>query len=104
MDDVLIVIIIVVGIISCAIGKAIKIQWSHSYSLDDGQNVWVVYKVLTETLYCINEDRVGCGACEGVCPTGAIKLNEDGKAEVDEDTCIDCQACVGACPVGAISE
>lgn len=47
---------------------------------------------------------IGCGACEGVCPTGAIKINEDGKAEVDEDTCIDCQACVGACPVGAISE
>lgn len=47
------------------VGKAIKIQWSHSYSLDDGQNLWVVYKVLTQTLYCINEDRVGCGACEG---------------------------------------
>ena len=47
---------------------------------------------------------IGCGACEGVCPTGAIKLGEDGKAEVDEDTCVDCQACVGTCPVGAISE
>lgn len=45
---------------------------------------------------------IGCGACEGVCPTGSITL-PDGKAEVDPDTCIDCGACVGVCPTGAIA-
>ncbi len=47
---------------------------------------------------------IGCGACTGVCPTGAIALNADGKAECAEDTCIDCGACVGTCPVSAISQ
>lgn len=47
---------------------------------------------------------LGCGACTGVCPTGAIQLGAEGKAEVAEDVCIDCGACVGTCPVGAISQ
>lgn len=51
----------------------------------------------------VNKDVcIGCGACTGVCPTGAITLGEDGKAECNPDVCIDCQACVGTCPVGAI--
>ena len=47
---------------------------------------------------------IGCGACCGVCPTGAITLNGDGKAECNDDTCIDCAACVSTCPVSAISQ
>lgn len=47
---------------------------------------------------------IGCGACSGVCPTGAINLGAEGKAEVNADTCADCGACVGTCPVGAISQ
>ena len=44
---------------------------------------------------------IGCGACAGVCPVGAIALQDDGKAGVDEGTCIDCGACASTCPVGA---
>jgi ferredoxin len=47
---------------------------------------------------------IGCGACEGVCPVGAITLQDDGKAECNPDTCIDCGACIGACPVQAITQ
>ena len=47
---------------------------------------------------------IGCGACTGVCPTGAITLGADGHAECGEDVCIDCGACVGTCPVSAISQ
>ena len=47
---------------------------------------------------------LGCGACTGVCPSGAINLNGEGKAEVTEDVCVDCGACVGTCPAGAISQ
>ena len=32
---------------------------------------------------------IGCGACTGVCPVGAITLNDEGKATVDADMCID---------------
>ena len=57
------------------------------------------YATLLELEKCI-----GCGACAGVCPVGAIALQDDGKAGVDEGTCIDCGACVSTCPVSAISQ
>ncbi len=43
----------------------------------------------------------GCGACVGVCPTGAISLIA-GKARVDAERCQGCEACIEACPAGAI--
>ena len=51
--------------------------------------------------YKINEGCVGCGACEGTCPVGAIS-NDGGVFVIDADTCIECGACAGACPTGSI--
>jgi len=47
---------------------------------------------------------IGCGACEGTCPVGSIKLDAEGKAEADQSTCIDCGACVAGCAVEAITQ
>jgi len=41
-------------------------------------------------------------ACVGVCPTGAITLN-DGTWAVDAGRCVLCDACLEACPAGAIT-
>ena len=46
---------------------------------------------------------VGCGACCGVCPAGAITL-KDGKSEIDQIKCANCHQCMQICPMGAISE
>ncbi|MBR0139652.1 MAG: electron transfer flavoprotein subunit alpha [Firmicutes bacterium] len=45
---------------------------------------------------------VGCGACMGTCPNGAIDIGGDGKASVS-DNCVNCGMCIDACPMGAIS-
>ena len=50
----------------------------------------------------VSDACVGCGACEGACPVGAVAV-EGGVAVVNADACIDCGACEGACPTGAIT-
>ncbi len=42
---------------------------------------------------------VGCGACNEVCPTGAIAPKTP--AAIQEELCLRCGACVKACNVGA---
>ena len=51
----------------------------------------------------VNKSKcIGCGACESVCPVGAIKLDANGKSEIDTNVCIKCGACENLCPVEAI--
>ncbi len=38
----------------------------------------------------------GCGACQAVCPSGAI-ANESGAVAFDRDRCTSCFTCVGVC-------
>ena len=47
--------------------------------------------------YKITDGCIGCGACEGTCPVGAIS-NDGSVCVIDADTCIECGACAGACP------
>ncbi|MCX5686728.1 MAG: DUF362 domain-containing protein [Candidatus Omnitrophica bacterium] len=43
----------------------------------------------------------GCGACEAICPAGAIHV-ENGKASLDKSKCIGCAECIAACPAAAM--
>ena len=45
---------------------------------------------------------VGCEACVGTCPVGAIVM-DGGKAKVKADDCIECGSCISTCPCSAIS-
>ena len=49
------------------------------------------------------EECSGCGICEEKCPTEAITLNDEGKAEVIESYCFGCGICARFCPEEAIS-
>ncbi|WP_291765084.1 indolepyruvate ferredoxin oxidoreductase subunit alpha [Caldivirga sp. UBA161] len=45
---------------------------------------------------------IGCGACVSVCPTNAWELDENGKARLIWDWCIDDFSCIPVCPVNCI--
>jgi Na+-translocating ferredoxin:NAD+ oxidoreductase RNF subunit RnfB len=74
----------------------------------DTLNVWRngALPLINSTYYLsvIDQDAcIGCGTCVERCPTDAIKLDENGKAERDESSCFGCGVCVRFCPEEAIS-
>ena len=54
-----------------------------------------------DPLLTVNRYKCGyCGACVGVCPTGALELVETW-IEVNDD-CTRCGRCTSICPLGAL--
>ncbi|MGI6119370.1 MAG: 4Fe-4S binding protein [Desulfosporosinus sp.] len=51
-----------------------------------------------------NEDKcVMCGACTGICPTGALYMERPSmEVHFDEDQCIFCKLCLKVCPMEAM--
>jgi NAD-dependent dihydropyrimidine dehydrogenase PreA subunit len=51
----------------------------------------------------INREKcIDCGACTGVCPTDALRLNGDKRLIVEEEKCVLCGNCLKACPMAAV--
>jgi len=42
------------------------------------------------------------GLCIDMCPVEALTRRKNGVVWLDKETCIGCQACVGFCPIGAM--
>ena len=45
----------------------------------------------------------GCATCVEACPSEAISIGDDEKANVDPEECVDCESCVDECPNQAIT-
>ena len=50
--------------------------------------------------FVINDGCIGCGACAGTCPVGAI--SEGDIYSINPDVCTDCGTCADVCPSEAI--
>jgi len=88
--------------------NAIKVIESKSDLEDDVTYKLKTKKVPHRTLRMekIDVDPVkctSCGNCVKFCPTGAIKLHEEGPAVIDKDSCIGCGACANVCSENAVS-
>jgi heterodisulfide reductase subunit A len=61
-------------------------------------------KVRTEAITAVvDEDQcIGCGLCEEICPYGAPKV-QDGKSKILEVLCRGCGSCAAECPKRAIA-
>ncbi len=53
-------------------------------------------------IYVDKKTCIGCFLCQVNCPTGAITVNKQKKAEVDFGKCILCGLCNDVCPVKCI--
>jgi Fe-S-cluster-containing hydrogenase component 2 len=42
------------------------------------------------------------GLCLDMCPVGALTRRKNGVVWLEKEVCIGCQACVGFCPIGAM--
>ena len=55
-------------------------------------------------MYIVNQDKcIGCKKCVADCFPMDIKMNEAGKAEIRNITCIACGHCIAICPSNAVS-
>ena len=44
------------------------------------------------------------GLCLDMCPVGALTRRKNGVVWLDKNLCVGCQACVGFCPLGAMKK
>jgi ferredoxin len=66
-------------------------------------SAWFIIINSCSMQYFIQKNKcTGCGACLEVCPTEAIKMQEE-RAVITME-CIDCGACPRVCPEGAIKQ
>lgn len=81
------------------IGTPEDLEKGIAYLADSGIDV----KVFTKSIIW-NEDKcVHCGACTGVCPSGALYIDpSSAKLTFDRQKCMVCELCTRACPLSAI--
>lgn len=54
-------------------------------------------------LFSNKAECMGCGACSQLCPTKAIRMEDDEEGfpypRIDEDKCVCCRKCLNVCPL-----
>ncbi|MEG0306366.1 MAG: 4Fe-4S binding protein [Clostridium sp.] len=60
-------------------------------------------KILRKKAFVDGNYCVACGACNKICPLGAITIEKGIVAKIDLDKCVGCSKCVNACPASVIN-
>jgi ferredoxin len=67
------------------------------------RSIGVSVQALNEEIVRNEEKCVMCGACTGICPTGALYLERPSmEVRFDGNQCIFCQLCLKVCPMKAM--
>jgi Fe-S-cluster-containing hydrogenase component 2 len=71
------------------------------FKTKDGAEKSAIRIIKTKTGYLMHvcDQR---GLCLDMCPVGALTRRKNGVVWLDKEVCIGCQACVGFCPIGAM--
>ncbi|MGI6361868.1 MAG: NIL domain-containing protein [Bacillota bacterium] len=68
------------------------------------QSIGIKVEMFSENVVWDQNTCTQCGACTGVCPSGALSLDlETRKIVFCGEKCIVCNMCLPACPVKAVS-
>ncbi|MCG8512736.1 MAG: 4Fe-4S binding protein [Halanaerobiales bacterium] len=77
-----------------------ELQAGIKYLAEEGVEV----RVLARSIIHNREKCTDCGACTGVCKTGALTLNrENWELVLADHKCLFCEMCLDACPFQALS-
>jgi L-aspartate semialdehyde sulfurtransferase ferredoxin len=64
----------------------------------------VEVKLLEKSIIFNKERCINCGACTGVCKSGALTMDNDTwELVINQDKCLFCEMCISACFVKALS-
>jgi len=81
------------------IGHKANVKKGIAYLNEMGVSV----KSMAGNIHRDEEKCYQCGACTGVCPTGALSLHRPDMAVLfDEEKCTACGLCVSVCPARAL--
>ena len=70
---------------------------------DISKDIGSIFKRMDGVEVSVDADRcIGCGLCEGICFTKAIRIT-DGKCTLNQEQCRGCGRCADVCPSGAVS-
>lgn len=75
----------------------------YDYGLEYLVGQGVKVQPLAEEVFRNEEKCTSCGACTGICPTGALYLERPSmEVQFDSENCVLCQICLKVCPVKAM--
>jgi ferredoxin len=68
------------------------------------RSLGITVKIFNKAIIWKEEECIHCGACTGVCPSGALSMNpEDWTLSFHREKCLICGLCVNACPINVMN-